>query len=1341
MSTAVPEMVFSSLTALRAEHRELQKIYRDQEITPTITLRIEDFIRRGRATGAILDDDEDQAAAQALLDFWGTSLYRGNYSVPDTTLAPFDPTAAPTLDDDLVPYVGLGWFAEGNKDLFFGREDLIAFLVDRLARQNLLAISGPSGGGKSSLVLAGIIPALKNGALPSSKDWRYLGRMVPGSSPFENLARLLLRAQENGSGRTQALAEELKSAPERLHEIAASGSSGTAVLVIDQFEELSTLCEDPSVREAFEKALVSFVRDGGTSRHILVLTMRSDFIGAVARQPELQNLLETGLVPITPLSAAELREAITRPAERVGLKFEAGIVESLVHDILGEPAALPLLQFTLLKLWERRDHNRITMEAFRELGGGRLALTRCADKFINSLIPQERILAERILLRLVRPGIGQDTVANRVRKVSLYSIGPRENVDRVLDKLVQEHLVRLTEGEVEADSEVEIAHEALVRNWQHLVSLLDAERERMTTLRRLELKAGEWVRLGRGTAGLLRDVALVEAEQWLASPDFEALGASDDLRSLVSASRKAANTARKRESRAKFALAGLALVAVIFALGAFKYARKANEEKKLANINWNKAEEGRREADRQRQEADRQRTRAEDLNTELDGVNENLKHALAKSEGKERVSEAHELAADDVRKYLEQDPARASLLALEAAVYLVAHKKEVAADPHGQHVSGDVQRALSDAMRTNPVRVLLPAAGSEVSSLAFRPDGLRVAATDARKHLRIWNAITGEELPTVQAASGATAVAFSGNNHLAVAIKGEIRIFDANSGRPSRTLFPSASDIKHLIFSPGGQYLAAVGSGGAEIWLEQTVIGKPKAEATAIAFNPTGDLIALGSNDGSVKILDLDSFNLLQSAQLSGGGEHSSVIRDVSFSADGKTLAIAIDDHPVRLWSLTSHYPPRTISGFNAPAQGVSYSADGYSLIIVGKDEVANCNSQGSTCQRVAVKGISAFAVNLDGSRVVAAPKEGSVRVWDVLPSTSQASVVLSTPNSTGKPTTTDPFASLADAIAKAVGTLTEDFADPNDCSDTKDICRGLRAAVTDVVEGNKLAKLGATGQATSKFRDAMRKCPWLGITDKQVELIQAQASDETARQRTRGQIAIARILARAGVDQDSISATLQAAKLNPETLRNGAVQSTASLFRSAAQAAAIREEEQLARLWLNRARKMGLSTEESEAAEFKELMTSAYVQAAENDVQTRAIQKAIEHLQKARVYSPTLASDNDRTFNDNLCWRGSIGDLQLAKDAEIIAACDRLVALSDGDTGFRDSRGVNRARNGKYRQAIEDFQSLLDDANRLKRTANPEEIRKTRERWISILKEDHDPFTVEELRPMQRGW
>ena len=331
--------------------------------------------------------------------------------------------------------------------------------------------------------------------------------------------------------------------------------------------------------------------------------MRNDFIGAVAREPELQRLLENALEPVMPLTAAELREAIERPAEQIGLKFEQGVVEALVHDILGEPAALPLLQFTLLQLWERREHNRVTLHAYRELGGGRLALTRSADKFMESLVPEDRVMADRIFMRLVRPGNGQDNVANRVRRQSLYNIGPSQHVNRVLDKLIEGRLIRLT-GDSEADTEVEIAHEALVRNWDRLVMLLDRDRERITTGRRLEAKAAEWIRHGRGEAGLLKSVALLEAETWLASPDAATL-VSDDLRALVGASRTAANAARRRSRRVRRVLVTMTCVSVALAVFAFtrmveanRSAQTAHRYSKLASEEATKALHAKEVADR-----------------------------------------------------------------------------------------------------------------------------------------------------------------------------------------------------------------------------------------------------------------------------------------------------------------------------------------------------------------------------------------------------------------------------------------------------------------------------------------------------------------------------------------------------------------------------------------------------------------------------------------------------------------------------------------------------------------------------------------------------------------------
>ncbi len=253
---------------------------------------------------------------------------------------------------------------------------------------------------------------------------------------------------------------------------------------------------------------------------------------------------------MTPLNAAELREAIERPAELVGLKFEEGVVDALINALLGEPAALPLLQFTLLKLWESREHNRVTKEAYRQLGGGLSALARSADEFYMKLIPEEQVTVKRILLRMVRPGEGLEVTSSRVPRKALYKgSDAADRIDRVLDKLIQRRLVRLTESG-SSDAQVEVAHEALVRNWPRLVEWLEEERAAINMRRRLETKSAEWMRLGQGKSGLLDDVQLHEAKRWLESAEAAYLGYDESLPALVEASGKAIEEAKRKERRA-----------------------------------------------------------------------------------------------------------------------------------------------------------------------------------------------------------------------------------------------------------------------------------------------------------------------------------------------------------------------------------------------------------------------------------------------------------------------------------------------------------------------------------------------------------------------------------------------------------------------------------------------------------------------------------------------------------------------------------------------------------------------------------------------------------------------
>jgi energy-coupling factor transporter ATP-binding protein EcfA2 len=538
---------FPSLDSLRAAHAELLKRQREAGSTPELQDEVEDLVRRGQATGALLDVGDERWAAQGVLDYWATALFRLAGKTIDATLDEFDPELAPELADEDCPYVGLDAFRESTFGLFFGRERLVQAMLKRAEEERLLAVVGDSGSGKSSLVLAGVLPKLKAGALPGSEGWRYPPPMVPGSEPLVNLTRTALPAGTQAA-EAAAHAARLLADPRHLVEMVAAGDDRPCVLVIDQFEELFTLCDDPAVRRAFADGLATLVQ-APARRHTVVLTLRSDYASRVAQFESFLPLFEQAQVRVTPLSSPELREAIEKPAALAGLKFEEGVVDALLRDILGEPAGLPLLQFSLFKLWQGRERNRVTADAYRRLGGGRLGLAYSADTFYNkSLVPEEQITARRILLRMVRPSEGLEVTSSRVRREELLRIEDPGRVERVLDKLVQARLVRLTEGETPADDQVEVAHEALVRNWPRLVEWLEEERAEISTRRRLDTLVDEWLRLEK-KGGLLDAVQVLDAERWLASSSAKVLGHHPELPGLVEASREAIDDAeRQREA-------------------------------------------------------------------------------------------------------------------------------------------------------------------------------------------------------------------------------------------------------------------------------------------------------------------------------------------------------------------------------------------------------------------------------------------------------------------------------------------------------------------------------------------------------------------------------------------------------------------------------------------------------------------------------------------------------------------------------------------------------------------------------------------------------------------------
>jgi len=519
---------FGTVTELRDAHSSLLKRHSEilrarEEVSddPKFLDDLEDFIKRGKETGIYLDADEERWDAQSLLNYWATTLYRAGRRPPDGSLAEYRRDMAPNLPDSLCPYQGLDAFGESDQGKFFGRGRQVETLIESLKESRLLILYGSSGSGKSSLVFAGLLPELKKGALPGSNDWGYFS-MVPGAEPLKTLTAAARPSdQQNGTWIEQQI-KPLTEKPDHLQTLLpdllqniGKPRDAACVFIIDQFEEIFTLCTEET-RNGFVNNLVSLI-DRPDARHTVIVTMRSDYVGRIAELEKLEKLIKqpakrSNMVLVSTLGADDLRDAIEEPASKVGLKFDEGIVDKLIKGIIGEEAGLPLLQFTLLKLWDKRERNRLTSKAYDELRGPREALRTTADKLYEDLKTiEDQEAVRRIMLRLVRPGVGDEVTRNRVLRKSLNDIEAEDRVQRVLDKLIEARLVRQIKGETPDDAQVEVSHEALTRNWPMLIDWLRQERENKKLRLRLTAAADQWRMHGRDPGGLYGGSLLAEA--------------------------------------------------------------------------------------------------------------------------------------------------------------------------------------------------------------------------------------------------------------------------------------------------------------------------------------------------------------------------------------------------------------------------------------------------------------------------------------------------------------------------------------------------------------------------------------------------------------------------------------------------------------------------------------------------------------------------------------------------------------------------------------------------------------------------------------------------------------
>jgi DNA-binding SARP family transcriptional activator/ABC-type glycerol-3-phosphate transport system substrate-binding protein len=462
------------------------------------------------------------------------------------------PTAAPEQRTIRNPYRGLQPFDEADAGDFFGRDELVQTLVERVEDDRFLALVGPSGCGKSSIVRAGVIPALRDHPRertgPTGSRWQ-IATMVPGAHPFEALEAALLRAAPSSPAPPASLREQRRGDDlDLLRSVlrVRADDRGRLLLVVDQFEELFLLVSDAGERQRFVRNLVEAVEDPEAGLTVLV-TVRADLLGRPLDEPGLGELLVAGLVSVPPLTPAQLEAACVHPAVNVGVTVEPELAAELVADVAERPGALPLFEYALTELFDARCATTLTLESYRQLGGLRGALSRRADEILDGLTEAEQDVARQVLLRLVAPGEGTEDTRRRVRRSELDELGlPAADIAMVLDRFGRARLLSFDRDAVAGQPTVEVAHEALLRAWPRVRAWIDDAREDLRLGRFLAIEADAWEGSGRHDDYLLAGSRLALYGSWSRDTSV-ALTTSE--RDLLAASRERQDRDVETESR------------------------------------------------------------------------------------------------------------------------------------------------------------------------------------------------------------------------------------------------------------------------------------------------------------------------------------------------------------------------------------------------------------------------------------------------------------------------------------------------------------------------------------------------------------------------------------------------------------------------------------------------------------------------------------------------------------------------------------------------------------------------------------------------------------------------
>lgn len=910
----------------------------------------------------------------------------------------------------LNPYRGLLKFTETDAQFFFGRNDAIQSLLNTvqylvetetsLQAPDLIAVLGPSGSGKSSLVRAGLVPALAAGRVPGSQRWP-VKVMQPGPHPLDALAEVFIG--QVGQDRA-AIRASLNGGEKALHELigetlalARQPEDAVFFLIIDQFEETFTLAEDEAERKLFLDQILyaTLVR---YNRCFVVLTMRSDFYSKVAAYKRLAEVVTLNQMLVSPMTEKELREAILLPAEAVGLELEKALVESLLRDTANAPGVLPLLQHALLELFHRRDGNLLSLEAYNEIGGVKGALAHRADSIINQLTAEQQKIARRIFMRLVRPGEGTSDTRRRAAMAEVLTRKAKpEEVEAVVKTLVDANLIVTDQNQETGEVVLDVSHEALIREWPLLRHWLTENRQSLRLQQELGEAARNWEVHGRSNDYVYEGARLLEVEEWsavhpgelntleaafieagIAVRDREAQEKEAQRQKELAQAQTLAEEQRMRaEEQAKAAaklrqraiwVAGVGLVAVVLAVVALflfgqaevrRTQAEAAQATAVANEAQAHAAEATAVAEKERADAGEVKAQAETLLARLGRleaqVNTNLDNRLdlALLLGLEI---GNILEANGINNRVQAD---GSLLAGVGhhrflRQFLRGHGNwwvnSVIFSPDGQTLASggsDSAVVLWDVM-TGQRHGRLTFDSARINSVAFTPDGKMLAAGDNQGRVILWDIVTGQlsGQPLTGQASIVNTVAFSpdGRTLASGGNDNTITLWDVATGQPRGKSLAGHTDwIRSVAFSPDGKTLAS-GSDDNTIILWDVATDQPRHEPLtghsnwvySVAFSPDGETLASGGEDNTIILWDVATGQPRFGGQLIG---HSNPVFSVAFSPNGQLLASTSGDGTIIMWNAaTGQRYGSPLLGHNSKVNSVAFSSNGTTLASAGSD-------------------------------------------------------------------------------------------------------------------------------------------------------------------------------------------------------------------------------------------------------------------------------------------------------------------------------------------------------------------------------------------------------------------